>query len=152
MMGDRYGEVVKVPTGPRAKYVHVKMDRSGRTLRVTPDRLMLVNGTRPTVALWVCVCCFIAHVNGDGCPCGDDEEQHPAGLMGEFEGMEVTTGMLYSEHESDCLFRTMGGDTPGNYECECETINFSHSPCDGCGTHLYGERHAVGGWLKEWDR
>jgi hypothetical protein len=33
MMGDRYGEVVKVGT----KYVHVKMDRSGRTLKVTDD-------------------------------------------------------------------------------------------------------------------
>lgn len=35
MRGDRYGIVVK--TG--RKYVHVRMDRSGRVLRVPADRL-----------------------------------------------------------------------------------------------------------------
>ena len=35
MRGDRYGEVVKVTP----KYVHVKMDRSGRTLKVSPDNI-----------------------------------------------------------------------------------------------------------------
>jgi hypothetical protein len=35
MMGDRYGVVVKVG---RAK-IHVKMDRSGRTLRFSPENI-----------------------------------------------------------------------------------------------------------------
>lgn len=35
MMGDRYGEVVRLGR----KYVHVKMDKSGRTLKFTPDNL-----------------------------------------------------------------------------------------------------------------
>lgn len=35
MMGDRYGEVVKVGR----KFVHVSMDRSGRTLRWSPRNL-----------------------------------------------------------------------------------------------------------------
>lgn len=35
MQGDKYGEVVKVGT----KYVHVRMDRSGRVLKVTPRNI-----------------------------------------------------------------------------------------------------------------
>ena len=35
IFGDRYGVVVKVGR----KYVHVKMDRSGRVLRFTPDNV-----------------------------------------------------------------------------------------------------------------
>ncbi len=38
MMGDRYGEIVKVGT----RFVHVKMDRSGRTLRFTPNNLLTI--------------------------------------------------------------------------------------------------------------
>jgi hypothetical protein len=38
IFGDRYGDVVKVGR----KYVHVKMDRSGRTLRFIPDRIMSI--------------------------------------------------------------------------------------------------------------
>lgn len=33
MMGDRYGEVVKVTS----RSVHVKLDKSGRTVRLAPD-------------------------------------------------------------------------------------------------------------------
>jgi hypothetical protein len=35
MRGDRYGDVVKVGT----KHIHVKMDRSGRTLKVHPSNI-----------------------------------------------------------------------------------------------------------------
>lgn len=35
MRGDRYGSVTKVGR----KWVHVRMDRSGRTLRFTPDNI-----------------------------------------------------------------------------------------------------------------
>lgn len=38
IFGDRYGTVVKVGT----KYVHVKMDRSGRVLRFAPSRVIAV--------------------------------------------------------------------------------------------------------------
>lgn len=38
MMGDRYGEIVKVG---RTK-IHVKMDRSGRTLRFSPENIETV--------------------------------------------------------------------------------------------------------------
>lgn len=38
MMGDRYGEIVKIG----AKYVHVKMDRSGKVRKLTPDLVELI--------------------------------------------------------------------------------------------------------------
>lgn len=39
MMGDRYGVVAKIGR----LYVHVRMDRSGRTLRVHPDNVTDIN-------------------------------------------------------------------------------------------------------------
>jgi hypothetical protein len=46
MRGDRYGVVVKVTHGKRVlavmvrpSFVHVRMDRSGRTLRLRSDRV-----------------------------------------------------------------------------------------------------------------
>lgn len=35
MMGDRFGEIVKITK----KYIHVLMDRSGRTLKVTRNNI-----------------------------------------------------------------------------------------------------------------
>lgn len=39
IFGDRFGEVAKVGR----KYVHVKMDRSGRTLKFLPENLLPVS-------------------------------------------------------------------------------------------------------------
>lgn len=39
MSGDRYGTVVKIGR----KYVHVKLDRSGRTQTIAPSNLIDVN-------------------------------------------------------------------------------------------------------------
>lgn len=94
---------------------------------------------QPTEVQWVCVCCFIALVNGESCHCEDaDGTQHPQGLMGEMSDCEPTPGMLREHHAEDC-------DPYG--DCDCEEIPFSHSPCDGCGSRLYGERYAVTGWV-----
>jgi hypothetical protein len=35
MMGDRFGEIVKIGRA----YLHVRMDRSGRTLRISPANI-----------------------------------------------------------------------------------------------------------------
>lgn len=35
MMGDRYGEIVKIGR----KYVHIKMDKSGKIYKVTPHNI-----------------------------------------------------------------------------------------------------------------
>lgn len=57
--------------------------------------------------------------------------------------------------EPDCLWvpdGTVTGGTvpiptpfpvPGDYECDCETSLFSTSQCEGCGSYLHGERHAM---------
>jgi len=38
MMGDRFGSVVR--TAKKTGLVHVKMDRSGRTLKCSPDHIL----------------------------------------------------------------------------------------------------------------
>lgn len=43
MRGDRYGEV----TGVGKKYVHIKMDRSGRTLKFSPELIYEVLASNP---------------------------------------------------------------------------------------------------------
>lgn len=55
-------------------------------------------------------------------------------------------GMAREEHAEDCLFRTMGSDAPDDYECDCERNTFSTSQCEGCGSWLHGERHALTLW------
>lgn len=93
--------------------------------------------------IWVCVCCMLTHAGGECCADethgGDSIE--PLSAIG--DGFHVAMGMLWEEHEEDCLFRTMGHDAPGNYECECERNTFSRSQCEGCGSYLHGERHAM---------
>lgn len=39
MQGDRYGEIVKIGR----KYIHIKMDRSGRTLQHTPRYVLTLD-------------------------------------------------------------------------------------------------------------
>jgi len=104
-----------------------------------------------TVPQWVCIHCFVHLVNGDctdvwsgegdeyiGC---SEEGRVPMNLFGD---MHITPGMLWSEHAccGGCNVHTAD-------ECDCETITFSWSACDGCGSLLGGERHAVTGWIKE---
>jgi len=87
----------------------------------------------PTVTQWVCVDCFVLLVNGDVSPyC-----ENPDALMTKLEGYEPTPGMLREEHAEEC----------DGEECDCETNPFSTSQCDGCGSTLHGERHAVTGWI-----
>ena len=102
----------------------------------------------PTTVQWVCVCCFVAHCNGDLCQC--PPEDHPAGVMGLFEGLEPTAGMLREEHDchaDDCESDECEQECERPDECDCETNTFSTSSCDGCGSRLHGERHAVTGWV-----
>ena len=87
----------------------------------------------PTITQWVCTCCFVLHCNGDVCECCNPDD-----LLKYFAGFEPTAGMLREEHAEGC--------NPED-ECDCETINFSWSRCDGCGGNLGGERHAMTGWI-----
>lgn len=98
---------------------------------------------KPLDTIWVCVDCYMAH-NGvleEQDPTPDCE---PLGLIE--EGYDLTAGMLWEEHSEDCLYRTMGGNVPGDYECDCEHITFSSSRCEGCGSTLGGAREALTLW------
>lgn len=75
MRGDRYGTVEMVGR----KYVHVKMDRSGRTLKFTEDNLIKVAPTLPAHA--VGKKCFYIALDGRKVAAvveSIDNERHPA--------------------------------------------------------------------------
>jgi hypothetical protein len=92
--------------------------------------------------IWVCVCCILSHANGECCA----DDQHggdgvePLSSIG--DGFHVAMGMGYEEHAEDCETRIHNG-VPDGYECDCETNTYSTSQCEGCGSYLHGERHAV---------
>ena len=103
----------------------------------------MASSEQPTSPQWVCLHCFIHLVNGDctepdTCTPGSEDENDP---LHEFGGMHVTSGMLPEHHECG---RENG---EGVDECDCEEQSFSWSACDGCGSNLGGERHAVTGWV-----
>lgn len=91
----------------------------------------------PVTSLWVCVDCIMLAANGEvsdpppACP--------PMDLLA---GHDVTIGLSMADHAEDCP----------NYpewigaECDCETVAFSTMPCEGCGSRLAGERHAMTVW------
>lgn len=84
------------------------------------------------------------HANGECGSCHDDTHGHDEEPLSSIDAEHHTAmEMAYDEHADDCLFRTMGSDAPGDYECECEQNTFSTSQCEGCGSWLHGERHAL---------
>lgn len=101
---------------------------------------------------WVCPCCIQRLANDDtsGCEytCGPDHA--PQLLTAYGDDADLTIGMLWSEHVEGCPNRLLDNQSPTNrdeqVECECETITFSKSWCDGCGSPLGGERRAVTMW------
>lgn len=100
---------------------------------------------------WVCVCCLMRLANDDvtGCEnsCAPD---HAPSLLTSYPGdADLTIGMLIEEHPPECENRQAAEAGIANeVECECETITFSKSWCDGCGSPLAGERHAVTMWTR----
>jgi len=94
--------------------------------------------------IWVCQDCMVHHANGECGSCHDDDNGHNEEPLSSIpDGQHLAMGMSYEEHAEDCLRRTMGGDAPDDYECDCETNAYSTSQCHGCGSYLHGERHAM---------
>lgn len=93
--------------------------------------------------IWVCTNCLMHHANGEcGC-CHDDCDHEGYEPLSSIEPpFTVAMGMAYEEHAEDCKTRIQGG-APDNYECDCETNTYSTSQCEGCGSYLHGERHAM---------
>jgi hypothetical protein len=90
--------------------------------------------------IWVCQDCFLHHANGECGGCHESHDEEPLNLIsGDFW---VTAGMAWSEHSDDC--RTERQVDSGSWHgCDCETDSYSTSACEGCGSWLHGERHAM---------
>lgn len=99
-----------------------------------------------SITIWVCRCCMLNHANGD-CGCGayygEDPDHDPLGLV---DPNKIAMGMYAQEHHETCEIN-ITGSAPNDYECDCGTDTYSTSPCQGCGSYLHGERHAVTLWL-----
>jgi hypothetical protein len=89
--------------------------------------------------MWVCVDCLMARESEPP----ESPDREPWGLD---PSVDVTLGLLSTEHDTPCgSFDGPDGDFLGG-ECECETHDFSWQPCDGCGSTLGGSRHAYTMW------
>jgi hypothetical protein len=71
------------------------------------------------------------------CDCGAKEP-----LSSITDGFRVAMGIGAEEHAEGCENRsvTRSADI---VECDCAEQTHSTSQCEGCGTYLHGERHAM---------
>ena len=91
---------------------------------------------QPQGVLWVCVECLFAR-EGDGAePCGCEP---PCVPWSREPATDVTAGL-------DCGIPDHWSDEHDEHSEQCETRDFSWSPCDGCGCPLGGTRHAYTWW------
>lgn len=96
--------------------------------------------------IWVCQCCLLVAANGECC----EDDSHggdgiePLSLV--TDGYSVTCGMGYEDHAEGCENRSAVHSWSDRVECDCETKTFSRSQCQGCGSRLHGERHAMHLW------
>lgn len=94
--------------------------------------------------MWVCRCCMLSHANGECCV--DDDHGgdgiEPWSDVDFTAGYSVTMGLLDEEHQCHDEDRNRAD------ECDCERREFSRSRCDGCGSHLHGDRYAFALWKK----
>lgn len=82
--------------------------------------------------LWVCTDCLYVEQGIDTGDDGSKPDREPWGLVDGFWTV-VLPGMPWAEHVSPAC---------QDGQCECETVTYSTSPCDGCGSPLAGSRHA----------
>jgi len=87
--------------------------------------------------MWICQDCLILLAN-DEMP---TEPTDRVPLSAIDAGDELTPGMDWRKHEC-------GRPSWNEGECECETTDFSWTPCEGCGSPLGGDRYAATLW---WD-
>lgn len=85
--------------------------------------------------LWACVDCLFAIANGDY---PEDPERRAEVEAGLIQNPAIGLGHLHGEE-------FCGTDHGDDYDSqtECETHDFSWTPCHVCGSHLGGSRHAV---------
>ena len=88
--------------------------------------------------IWVCVDCFFEHhLPGENAEAtGEEWCNYPDAKMG-----DITAGILCDRADDDYHMCESA-----EHSEECETISFSWSRCDACGSTLGGTRHAFTIW------
>lgn len=94
--------------------------------------------------IWICTDCLTAQANGEYDPDRPADLPEPLSAIG--EAYSVTLGLLAVEHHAECPVRLTGDHNAA--ECDCERIEFSTWPCDGCGDSHHGSRYAASLWLE----
>lgn len=84
--------------------------------------------------IWVCVNCLHHHANDECEDCHSDHGHDEEPLSSIEWPFSVAMGMPWEEHSDNCIH---------DGECNCEINSFSRSYCEGCGSWLYSERHAM---------
>ena len=105
--------------------------------------------TQDTSTGWCCIDCLMILANGEDNPEWSEAEahQHHENMARQCGDLEVTLGLMASEHDTPCgSFDSPEGDFLGG-ECSCEQREFSWSSCDTCGSTLGGSRDAVTFWF-----
>lgn len=88
--------------------------------------------------IWVCVDCYETH-HGVREEWREPPDREPLCLLDE-SVVVVTAGRW--PHEPDCP-NVVDGEWVGEHDCDCERMEFSWSPCEGCGSTLGGAREAL---------
>jgi len=104
-----------------------------------------------TCAIWVCQDCMLHYANGECGNCHTDEGHDCEPWSIEDVRSKTTMGLMWEEHDKSCVFSKLSGPnvcTPES-ECDCETISFTTSSCESCGSVLHGERHAFTLWFED---
>ena len=100
-----------------------------------------------TVTLWVCLDCRDSEASGEEQLDDNDEPIETwTKVDNDLSIQHVTPGLIAEEHLDNCP-NFEGGDYVGHDDEPCEDQEFSWTPCDGCGSHLGGSRHAYTAWL-----
>lgn len=100
--------------------------------------------TERSSTVWVCIDCYFAH---HGITEDERGEPYPEGVLSQLDEYDdVTAGLLWTEHDSECANRLAGQWVD---ECSCEQIEFTWAACHGCGSRPGGSREALTVWWKE---
>lgn len=105
-----------------------------------------LTNTTTTQTIWVCVDCHLTHhgVREDDTPL---DHEPMSEINNDDSIVEVTSGMGLEDH--DCVNAVDVDPWVGRVECDCEHRDFVTSACQGCGSPLAGDRHALTIWIKE---
>lgn len=97
---------------------------------------------KDTCTIWVCIDCMLHHANGECGSCHTDEghDREPLNRINPAAGDEIAMGLGDEDHPCGIPFIE-------REDCDCEFRSFSWSSCDGCGSTLGGERHAMTLWF-----